>query len=52
MEQIEDGFGEALLKEKVGRDRTACYSGRVSRTRLHLRLPVQGADRICRGIRT
>ncbi|MDO4308046.1 MAG: hypothetical protein Q4C77_14605 [Eubacteriales bacterium] len=32
MEQMEDGFGEALLKEGVGRDRTACYSGRVSRT--------------------
>lgn len=31
MEQMEDGFGEALLKDEVGRDRTACYSGRVSR---------------------
>lgn len=28
-EQMEDGFGEALLKEEVGCDRTACYSGRV-----------------------
>lgn len=31
MEQMEDGFGEALLKDGVGRDRTACYSGKVSR---------------------
>lgn len=30
MEQMEDGFGGALLKDGVGRDRTACYSGRVS----------------------
>lgn len=52
MEQMEDGFGEALLKDRVGRDRTACYSGRVSRTQLYLRTSVQGADRICRGIRT
>lgn len=34
MEQMEDGFGEALLKDGVGRDRTACYSGRVSRTQM------------------
>ncbi len=30
MEQMEDGFGEALLKMTVGSDRTACYSGKVS----------------------
>lgn len=49
MEQMEDGFGEALLKGEVGRDRTACYSGRVSRTQLYLRMTVQGSGRIYGG---
>lgn len=31
MEQMEDGFGEALLsRERLDSDGTACYSGRVS----------------------
>lgn len=30
MEQMEDGFGEALLKVAVDSDRSACYSGKVS----------------------